>query len=61
MVKSDLTVSYKLLTGDDNNYVGVANAYRDYLIENEGFQKVEKEFSNLMVEFVGAYDERTYF
>lgn len=61
MVLSDLTISYKLLTSEQNSYVGVANAYRDYLILEEGFTKVEKEFSNLMVEFLGAYDEKSFF
>lgn len=61
MVKSDLTVAYTLLIGEENSYVGVANAYRDYLILEEGFKKVEKEFSNLMIEFLGAYDEKSFF
>lgn len=61
VVNSDLTISYKLLIGDDNSYVGIANAYKDYLIEEDGLTKVNKEFSNLMIEFLGAYDEKAYF
>lgn len=61
MVQSDLTVSYRLLTAAENNYVGIANSYRNYLIEEEGLKKVDKEFANLMIEFLGAYDQKSYF
>ncbi len=44
----DLVMHYKLLSGMDANYVGMANAYRDYLINKAGI--VSKINSNDPVE-----------
>ena len=60
-VDSDLTITYKILRDDKNNYIGIADAYRDYLIEEKGLVPTTKESSNLMIELIGAYDERAYF
>ncbi len=61
IVNSDLTISYRLLEGTENNYIGVANAYRNYLIEEFDFQSVIEDVPNLMVEFIGAFDEKSFF
>lgn len=60
-VNSDLTISYKILEDEDNNYTGVAKAYREYLVNEHGLVPTTKESSNLMIELIGAYDERAYF
>lgn len=61
MVKEDFTIEYKILTGDQNNYVGVANAYQDYLIENTEFKKQTNLDKKVMLELLGAYNSREMF
>lgn len=50
---SDLQVRYCLLSGDEANYSGMANTYREYLIENG--QVEEKDCSyNTRIDFLGS-------
>jgi hypothetical protein len=61
-VKTDFSVRYIFLDTPEASYVGIANAYRNYLIAEKGF--IPKEVSQktiLSTEFIGAYDEKTFF
>ena len=52
------TIKYRLLSGDEANYVGMANAFRAYL-ENEGILKKldsSKEDIGLYLDLLGAID-----
>lgn len=53
---SDLTVRYCLLSGDDANYSGMANAYRDYLLETGKIEKRDLSY-NTRVDFLGTERE----
>lgn len=61
LIKTDITLKIKILTGDDNNYVGVANEYKNYLIEKFGLEKNPNLTKKTMIEFLGAYDKRDMF
>lgn len=39
MPTNDCKIRFKLLDGDDATYVGMANAYQDYLLENDYLEK----------------------
>ncbi len=49
-------VNYYLLNGDDADYIGMANTYRNYLIENEMLNKSEIGAPALNVDVYGAID-----
>lgn len=53
-------VRYYLLDGDKANYVGMASAYRDYLIKEKGFAKktIDPKFH---VRMLGFYEEAASF
>lgn len=51
--EEDLSVSYFLLTGNDASYMGMAKAYRQYLLDHEMITKGETEF-NSRVDFLGT-------
>jgi len=53
---SDLQVRYCLLSGEDANYSGMANAYRDYLLENE-LVTVQDTSYNTRIDFLGTERE----
>ena len=53
---SDLQVRYCLLSGDQANYSGMANAYRDYLLENKLVNKADCGY-NTRVDFLGLEQE----
>lgn len=54
----DREVTYFLLTDDDANYSGMANAYRDYLLENGLLNKDSAASSDLFLTlFMGAEKE----
>ncbi len=53
---SDLQVRYCLLSGKNANYSGMANAYRDYLLENQLVQKVDCGY-NTRIDFLGGDQE----
>lgn len=61
-VRTDFKVHYILLNGLDNNYVGIAKAYQNYLQEHHGFKPhtlIKKP--NLTTEMLGAYDNKAFF
>ena len=58
---SDLSVRYILLDGDDADYMGMANAYRTYLIDN-GLVRTDLDTSyNTRVDFLGTDREKFLF
>lgn len=52
------TIKYRLLYGDDATYVGMANAYREFLLKNGVLQKLENQSKdiNLYLDLIGAID-----
>jgi hypothetical protein len=61
-VKSDFTVKYIFLEGADNNYSGIANAYRNHLIQEHGLQVTDQTNQTVLTtEFIGAYDRKEFF
>jgi len=62
IVRTDFTVEYRMLNGEDASYVGIASTYRDYLINDLGLtpQATANEVI-LTTEFIGAYDRREFF
>lgn len=57
---TDLTVRYILLDGEDANYSGMANAYRDYLLENNLVETKDTSY-NTRVDFLGTDRESFLF
>ena len=53
---SDLQVYYRFLSGDDANYSGMANAYREYLLANNKIAKRDLSY-NTRVDFLGTERE----
>ena len=53
---SDLQVRYCLLSGSDANYSGMANAYRDYLLENGLVRQADCGY-NTRIDFLGVEQE----
>lgn len=53
---SDLQVRYLFLSGAEANYCGMANAYREYLLENGTLTALEDEYRT-RVDFLGAERE----
>ena len=53
---SDLQVSYFLLSGDDADYSGMANTYRNYLLNNGKLEKQDISY-NTRVDFLGTERE----
>jgi hypothetical protein len=54
---SDLQVRYVFLSGDQANYAGMANAYRDYLIGNGDLTVQEDNSYNTRIDFLGTERE----
>lgn len=52
------SIHYRLLWEDDANYVGMANAYRKYLVENSQLSKLEEQEKdiNLYLDLLGDID-----
>lgn len=53
---SDLQVRYLFLSGSEANYCGMANAYRNYLLENGTLKALEDDYRT-RVDFLGAERE----
>lgn len=49
----EISVSYYFLSGDDASYIGMANVYRQYLIDEIGMQKSEE--TPISLKFYGGY------
>ncbi|TVP86129.1 MAG: hypothetical protein EA375_02380 [Acholeplasmataceae bacterium] len=61
-VATDFTVHYHLLDGDDADYVGIARAFRQHLIDQHGFEAHDTTGSTVLTtEFIGAYDRKAFF
>lgn len=60
-VATDFEVRYTFLDGIDNDYVGIAKIYQDYLIDHMGFiPKEMTEDTIVTTEFLGAYDRQSF-
>lgn len=59
-VKTDFEVSYHFITGTENSYVGVANVYRNHLINTQNLA-IDTSTQNTIVttEILGAYDRQS--
>ena len=54
---SDLTVRFLFLTGEDANYCGMANAYRDYLLDRGDLVVQEDNSYRTRIDFLGTERE----
>lgn len=62
IVDTDFSVSYSFLNGDKANYVGIAEVYRNYLMEtNELMNHDDTDKTVVTAELIGAYDNREFF
>lgn len=60
--QTDYAIKYVLLSGETNNYVGIAKAYQNYLIEENGLVKKDETTSNkVILDLLGSYDTRKFF
>jgi hypothetical protein len=59
----DIVVHYRLLTGDQSNYVGMARSYQDYLVDRGELKKRLDPGNDIGIklEFLGAEKERILF
>ncbi len=61
IVHTDFTTKYIFLDETENSYVGIANAYKNYLIDNEQFSGDDTTNSTILTtEFIGAYDQKEF-
>jgi len=62
VVKTDFTVRFIFLDDDHNDYVGIAKAYQDYLVETSQFDSIDTTNDTIITtEFLGAYDQKGFF
>jgi len=54
---SDLTVRFLFLTGEDANYAGMANAYREYLLDRGDLAVQEDNSYRTRIDFLGTERE----
>lgn len=61
-VKADRRVEYRLLSGDDADYVGMARAYRQYLLDNGmlGAPLAPVEHTPLLLTIIGGGEKRKF-
>lgn len=52
----DVAIRYRFLTGDDSDYVGMAQSYQHYLLENGNLNRIADESSDIGIrlEFLGG-------
>lgn len=53
-ISGDRTLRYVLLEGEDAGYVGMAKAYRNYLVEQQGVKPVVQDKQPLQVQVLGG-------
>jgi hypothetical protein len=53
----DFTVEYMFLESDDVSYSGMARRYRQYLMDNKGFEKKTNSFTENLPTFLEIYGE----
>lgn len=62
IVRTDFIVNYEFLTGTQNSYVGVANSFRNYLMDTFGMTNRDETMNTVITtEFLGAYDKKEFF
>jgi hypothetical protein len=60
-VKSDFTVDYHFLNGEDASYVGIAKVYQQYLVDQFDFDAIDQtNKTQLTAEIIGAYDRQDF-
>jgi hypothetical protein len=59
-VRTDFTVAFTFLRGDDASYVGMADVYRDHLIAQGLATHDTSDQTVLTTEFLGAFDQRRF-
>ncbi len=52
-IQYDIKIRYMFVNGDEANYTGLANKYRDYLIEQDELTEKDDSF-NVRVDFLGS-------
>lgn len=52
----NLTIAYRFLNGTDAGYAGMARSYRQYLIDEKGYQKTKEQALPLYIETIGAVE-----
>lgn len=59
----DIEIHYRFLTGEDSDYVGMAQNYQQYLIDEGRLKKVEDQNSGIGIrlEFLGSEKEKVLF
>lgn len=61
-IPGDRSVRFYFLAGEDANYVGMAKAYRSYLMEKQGARRISQEFgAPMLIEILGADYETNIF
>ncbi len=61
MNSADLSITYSILDGEKANYSGMAEYYRNYLIDKGVLSKKNFKDIPFNIELVGAYDHKTAF
>lgn len=62
IVRTDFVVAYEFLTGTKNSYVGVAESYRNHLMDTYGLTLSDNTNQTIITaEFLGAYDKKEFF
>lgn len=56
MIPYDIQIRYQFVSGDDADYAGLANAYRDYLLGDGGLTVVDDSFKT-RIDFLGTERE----
>ena len=62
LVPTDFTVKFIFLRGVENNYVGIAKAYQNYLMQTQDLVSTDQTTDTVLTtEFIGAYDRKEFF
>lgn len=57
--KGNITIRYQFLLGDQADYAGMANKYREYLVERLGLKEIDPNSPvPLMVELIGGFHDK---
>src|SRR5690606_16669755 len=59
IVQTDFTIQYHFLKTEENSYVGIANVFRNYLINDLGLTSSDNtKEAQLVTELIGAFDRK---
>jgi len=62
IVETDFTIRFIFLDDDHSDYVGIAKAYKDYLVNSKEFSGVDTTHETMLTaEFLGAYQQKGFF